>query len=81
MALLGRRRRKLMTKTDALLLMLEHSKCFSANWVLSPEGREYKARFDAAIVALSDGVKVGDGGTAPKRLRDMTKADFAGVYG
>lgn len=70
-----------MTKTDALLLMLEHSKCLSANWVLSPEGREYKARFDAAIVALSDGVKVGAGNTAAKSLRNITEADFVQAHG
>ena len=41
-----------MTKLDAINLLQKHSELQSPFWHLSPEGREYRARFDEAVEVL-----------------------------
>ena len=49
-----------MTKQEAIDLLRKHSEWFTESWSRSPEGREYKQRFDAAVAALAAGVAASD---------------------
>jgi hypothetical protein len=41
-----------MRPEEAILFLRKHSAWLEESWSRSPEGREYKKRFDAAISAL-----------------------------
>ncbi len=42
-----------MEKQEAIDLLRGHSTWLAEHWSMSPEGREYKARFDASVDALA----------------------------
>jgi hypothetical protein len=41
-----------MTKEEAIYFLETHSLWLSFNWEMSPEGRAYNEKFNAAILAL-----------------------------
>lgn len=43
-----------MNRSDVVEFFAAHAKWLADSWGMSPEGREYKAKFDAAVVALND---------------------------
>ena len=38
-----------MNKSEAVIFLMKHSNWLSENWNMSPEGREYKKKFDEAV--------------------------------
>ena len=53
-----------ITKQDAREFFREHSEWLGNSWGTTPEGREYKARFDAAVAAALDPTVAADSAQA-----------------